>query len=97
MTKQPLGCQPAVVEESAVNALSSSLTGVGKEKVEALVNFIKAESPEELCTIKSRKQDTLISQGQAVLDSCRAARFQCYLTLTQTRPALLVLKFQKHS
>ena len=55
ITKQPGGCAPAGVGESVVNALSSSVTGVRKEKVEALVNFIKAESTEELCTIKSRK------------------------------------------
>lgn len=68
-----MGCQPAGVEEPVVNALSSSLTGIGKEKVEALVNFIKAESAEELCAIKSRKRDTLIPQGLSVLVSCRAA------------------------
>ena len=73
ITKQPGGCAPASVGESVVNALSSSLTGVGKEKVEALVNLIKAESTEELCTIKSRKQDMLIPQGHSVLVSCRAA------------------------
>lgn len=36
-----MGCAPAGVGESVVDALSSSLTGVEKEKVEALVDLIK--------------------------------------------------------
>ena len=47
-----------------VDALSSSLTGLEKEKVKALVNLIKTESAQELCSIKSRKQDSLIPKGQ---------------------------------
>ena len=66
ITKQPVDCASAGVGESVVDALSSSLTGVEKEKVEALVNLIKTESAKELCSIKSRKQDTLIPKGQSV-------------------------------
>ena len=73
ITKQSVGCAPAGVGESVVDALSSSLTGVEKEKVEALVDLIKTESAEDWCSIKFRKQDTLIPQGQSVLVSCRAA------------------------
>ena len=73
ITKQPVDCTSAGVGESVVDALSSSLTGVEKEKVEALVNLIKTESAKELCSIKSRKQDTLIPKGQSVIVSCRAA------------------------
>ena len=73
ITKQPVDCASAGVGESVVDALSSSLTGVKKEKVEALVNLIKTESAQELCSIKSRKQDTLIPKGQSVIVSCRAA------------------------
>ena len=68
-----MGCAPAGVGESVVDALSSSLTGVEKEKVEALVDLIKTASAEHWCSIKSRKQDTLIPQEQSVLVSCRAA------------------------
>ena len=72
ITKQPVDCTSAGVGESVVDALSSSLTGVEKEKVEALVNLIKTESAKELCSIKSRKQDT-IPKGQSVIVSCRTA------------------------
>ena len=73
ITKQPVDCASAGVGESVVDALSSSLTGVEREKVDALVDFIKTESAQELCSIKSRKQDTLIPKGQSVIVSCRAA------------------------
>ena len=56
-----------------MDALSSSLTRVENEKVEALVNLIKTESAQELCSIKSRKQEKLIPKGQSVIVSCRAA------------------------
>ena len=71
--KQPIDCASAGVGESVVDALSSSLTGVEKEKVEALVNLIRTEFAQELCSIKSRKQDALIPKGQSVIVSCRAA------------------------
>ena len=73
ITKQPVDRAPAGVGESVVDALSSSLTGVEKEKVEALVNVIRTEFAQELCSIKSRKQDALIPKGQSVIVSCRAA------------------------
>ena len=38
-----------------------------------LSNFIKTETATVLSTVKSTKQDTVISQGQSVLVSCRAA------------------------
>ena len=40
--------------------------------MEALIDLIKTESAEDWCSIKSRKQDTLIPQGQSVLVLCRA-------------------------
>ena len=55
------------------NVLAQVLLVLKKERVEALVNLIKTKSAEQLYTDKSRKQDTLIPQGQAVLVSCRAA------------------------
>ena len=67
ITKRPVDCVSAGVEESVMDALSSSLTGVEKEKVEALINLIKTESAQELCSIKFRKQDTLIPKGQSVI------------------------------
>ena len=73
ITKQPVDCASAGVGESVVDALSSSLTCVENEKVEALVNLIKTESAQELCSIKSRKQEKLIPKGQSVIVSCRAA------------------------
>ena len=73
ITKQPVDCASAGVGESVVDAQSSSVTGVEKEKVEALVNLIKTESAQELCSIKSRKQDTLLPKGQSVIVSCHAA------------------------
>ena len=53
--------------------LTSSLTGVEREKVEALVQLITSEPAKELVTVKSRKQDTVIPRGQSVIVSCRAA------------------------
>ena len=41
--------------------------------MEALVNFIKTETTTELSRVKSRKQNTVIPQGQSVLVSCCAA------------------------
>ena len=73
ITKQPVDCASAGVGESVADALSSSLTCVENEKVEALVNLIKTESAQELCSIKSRKQEKLIPKGQSVIVSCRAA------------------------
>ena len=73
ITKQPVDCASAGVGESVVDALSSSLTGVEREKADALVDLIKTESAQELCSIKSRKQDTLIHKGKSVIVSCRAA------------------------
>ena len=73
ITKQPVDCASAGVGESVVDALSSSLTGVERENADALVDLIKTESAQELCSIKSRKQDTLIHKGKSVIVSCRAA------------------------
>ena len=73
ITKQPVDCASAGVGESVVDALSSSLTGVERENADALVDLIKTESPQELCSIKFRKQDTLIHKGKSVIVSCRAA------------------------
>ena len=102
ITKQPVDCASAGVGESVVDALSSSLTRVENEKVAALVNLIKTESVQELCSIKARKQEKLIPKGQSVIVSCRAAigpvaRSQCYLNSIQTRPTLLILKYQKRN
>jgi len=56
-----------------VDVLTSSLTGVERGKVEALVQFITSEPAKELATVKSRKQDTVIPRGQSVIVLCRAA------------------------
>ena len=56
-----------------VDLLTSSVTGVERGKVEALVQFISSEPAKELATVKSRKQDTVIPRGQSVLVSCLAA------------------------
>ena len=56
-----------------VDVLTSSLSGVERGKVEALVQFITSEPAKELATVKSRKQDTVIPRGQSVIVSCRAA------------------------
>jgi len=56
-----------------VDVLTSSLTGVKRGKVETLVQFITSEPAKGLATVKSRKQDTVIPQGQSVTVSCRAA------------------------
>ena len=71
--KQSVDCASAGVGELVVDALRSSLTGVEKEKVEALVNLIRTEFAQELCSIKSRKQDASIPKGQSVIVSCHAA------------------------
>ena len=63
----------ARVNGSLVDVLTSSLTGVERRKVEALVQFITSEPAKELATVKSRKQDIVIPRGQSVIVSCRAA------------------------
>ena len=56
-----------------MDVLTSSLTGVERRKVEALVQFITSEPAKQLATVKSRKQDIVIPRGQSVIVSCRAA------------------------
>ncbi|KAL9964944.1 hypothetical protein ACROYT_G028661 [Oculina patagonica] len=73
ITKQPECGVPVGADGSMVDVLSSSLTGVERDKVEALVQLIKSEPAKELSTVKSRKQDTVIPRGQSVIVSCRAA------------------------
>lgn len=63
----------AGVDGLLVDVLTSSLTGVERGKVEALVQFISSEPAKELATVKSRKQDTVIPRGQSVIVSCRAS------------------------
>ena len=63
----------ARVNELLVDVLTSSLTGVERGKVEALVQFITPEPAKQLATVKSSKQDTVIPRGQSVIVSCRAA------------------------
>ena len=63
----------AGVDGLLVDMLTSSLTGVERGKVEALVQFISSEPAKELATVKSRKQDTVIPRGQSVIVSCRAS------------------------
>ena len=63
----------ARVNGLSVDVLTSSLSGVERGKVEALVQFITSEPAKELATVKSRKQDSVIPRGQSVIVSCRAA------------------------
>ena len=62
----------ARINGSLVDVLSSSLTGVGRRKVEVLVQFITSEPVKELATVKSRKQDIVIPRGQSIIVPCRA-------------------------
>ena len=73
ITRQSVGGVSGSGDESVVDVLTASLTGVERGKVEVLSNFIKKETATVLSTVKSRKQDTVIPQGQSVLVSCRAA------------------------
>ena len=56
-----------------MDVLTSSLTGVGRGKVEVLFQFITSEPLKELATVKSRKKDIVIPRGQSIIVSCRAA------------------------
>ena len=49
-----------------VDVLSSSLTGVKREKVEALVQLIKSAPAKDLFTVGTRKQDNVILRGQSI-------------------------------
>ena len=62
----------ARVNGSLVDVLTSSLTGVGRGKVEVLVQFITSEPVKELATVKSRKEDIVIPRGQSIIVPCRA-------------------------
>ena len=55
-----------------MDVLTSSLTGVGRGKVEVLVQFITSEPVKELATVKSRKEDIVIPRGQSIIVPCRA-------------------------
>ena len=50
--------------------LSSSLVGVDRDNVEALVDFIKAEKPSNLSMLKTTKKDVVIPPNQSVRISC---------------------------
>ena len=59
---------------SLVYVLTSSLSGVERGKMEALVQFITSEPGKELATVKSKnKSKTVIPRGQLVIVSCRTA------------------------
>ena len=72
ITRNSVGGASAGAQESVVDLLNSSLPDVERGKVEALVQLIKTENSTMLSTVKSRKQDTVIPQGQTVVVSCRA-------------------------
>ena len=63
ITRNSVGGASAGAEESVVDLLNSSLV---------LVQLTKTENSTMLSTIKSKKQDTVIPQGQSVVVSCRA-------------------------
>ena len=72
ITMNSVGGRPVGAEESVVDMLNSSLLDIEREMVEALVQLIKKENSTTLSAVKSRKQDTVIPQGQSVVVSCRA-------------------------
>ena len=53
-----------------LDALSSSMVGVERDRVEALVEFLKAERPTELSVLKTTKRDIVIPPAQSVRVSC---------------------------
>ena len=72
ITRNSVGGTPVGAEESVVDMLNSSLPDLKRGKVEVLVRFIKTENSTTLSAVESRKQDTVIPQGQSVVVSCRA-------------------------
>ncbi|CAB4003088.1 Hypothetical predicted protein [Paramuricea clavata] len=53
-----------------LDALSSSMVGVERDRAEALVEFLKAERPTELSVLKTTKMDIVIPPAQSVRVSC---------------------------
>ena len=57
-------------EDSLINTFQHSFTDA-KESIPALVNFIQTEKADELCTVRTIKQDIVIPRGKVVNVKCR--------------------------
>ena len=71
--------------------------------MEVLVQFITSEAVKELATVKSRKEDIVISRGQSIIVPCRATvgsvsmipvLFE--LDPIQTILGLVALRYRRH-
>ena len=81
VTKEKLDCPILgynVIEElvkfdnSPVEAVYTSFPGKGKDKLNALVNFIQSSTPEPICGIRTGKKDIIIPKNKTVYVTCRA-------------------------
>ena len=60
----------ADAKQPLVDVLSTSMTGVKRENVEALVNFVNTEKSDELSAVQTSKKDLLIPGGQVIHVAC---------------------------
>ena len=59
-------------EESLAEGMTKSFRNSSPENILALINFIQASQPDELCTLKSSKRLLLVPKGQTVQVHSRA-------------------------
>ena len=101
ITRNSVSGTPVGAEESVVDMLNSSLLKIKRKKVKALVWLIKTKHLTTQSAVKSRKQDTVIPQGQSVVISCRATVGPIgkipVLFEFDADPSALVLKFRRHN
>ena len=60
------------VPDQIATKWAASFPDIRCEKIQSLVNFIQAPSPEQLCFVKTIKQDVVIPQKTTVSVKCRA-------------------------
>ena len=59
-------------DDNSVEAIYSSFPGNGKDKLDALVNFIQSSNSESICGIRTGKKDMIIPKNKTVYVTCRA-------------------------
>ena len=57
-------------ERTMVNDLSASVIKIKQENVEALINFFRTSSPNELCGVKVTKTNVIIPKNETVAVTC---------------------------
>ena len=59
-------------DDNSVEAIYSSFPGKGRDKLDALVNFIRSSNSESICGIRTGKKDMIIPKNKTVYVTCRA-------------------------